>query len=154
MSLNSVFLVRLRVGFVNTPPKTNWNGPLMEWSRGNLGARNDSCRGGIFESARISSKSCELSSDELRSRGMGRARALDEEAAINEYEGPPKEEQVEEKFCTPTENDNIASPSWSKMMWKKNLKVPRWSSDSRLYMFQGKNRIDLPINGSRVPLPI
>ena len=111
MSLKSVFRVRLRVGFVNTPPKTNWNGPLMEWSRGNLGASNDSCRGWMFESVRISSKSCELSSDELRSRGMGRARALDEEAATNEYEVIHKEEQVNEKFCTPTEHNNVSSPS-------------------------------------------
>jgi hypothetical protein len=102
MSLKSVFLERLRCGFVRTPPKTNWNGPLMEWSRGNLGASNDSCRGWMFESSRISSKSCELSSDELRSRGMGRARAFDEEAAIDEYAVIPKLRQVEEKFCTPT----------------------------------------------------
>jgi hypothetical protein len=42
---------------------------------------------------------------------MGLARALDEEAAINEYEVIHKKEQVNEKFCTPTEHNNVSSPS-------------------------------------------
>ena len=61
------------------PPNTNLNGPLIEWSRGSLGDNNDCCRGGMLESARTS---WELSSDELKSRGMGRARALDDDAAM------------------------------------------------------------------------
>ena len=54
MSLNSVFRVRLRRGFVKMPPNTNLNGPLIEWSRGSLGDNNECCRGGMLESARTS----------------------------------------------------------------------------------------------------
>ena len=61
------------------PPKVNLNGPLIEWSRGSLADNNECWRGGMLESARIS---CEFSSDELKSLGMGRARAFDDEAAM------------------------------------------------------------------------
>lgn len=52
---------------------------LIEWSRGSLGDNREYCRGRIFESM---STSWELSSEELKSLGMGLARALDEDAAM------------------------------------------------------------------------
>ena len=79
MSLNSVFRVRLLRGCVRMPPRISLNGPLMEWSRGSLGDNREYCRGRIFESM---STSWELSSKELKSLGMGLARALDEDAAM------------------------------------------------------------------------
>ena len=149
MSLKSVFLVRLRVGFVNTPPRTNWNGPLMEWSRGSRGASNDSCRGWMFESVKISSRSCELSSDELRSRGMGLARALDEEAAINNMNGGQNRSRWKKNSAHPQRT--IMSlvrldPKWWRCHYRVRIAACICSRE--------KNRKDVPWIGNRVSLPI
>lgn len=82
MSLNSVFRVLLFLGWVRIPPKVRLKGPLMEWRRGNLGESREHCLGAIFESG---STSFELSSDELGSRGIGFARAFDDEEAMIKY---------------------------------------------------------------------
>ena len=79
MNLNSVRRVRLRGGLTKIPPSTSLKRPLIECNRGIRGDSKENCRGKVLASSKIS---LELSSEELTSRGKGRARALDEEAAI------------------------------------------------------------------------
>ena len=79
ISLNGIRRVRLREGSTKIPPSTSLKGPLIECRRGIRGDIKENCRGKILGSSRTS---WELSSEELTSRGIGRARALDEEAAI------------------------------------------------------------------------
>jgi hypothetical protein len=79
ISLNGIRRVRLREGSTKIPPSTSLKGPLIECRRGIRGDIKENCRGKILGSSRTS---WELSSEELTSRGIGRARALDKEAAI------------------------------------------------------------------------
>lgn len=128
MSLNAVFRVRLR-GFVKMPPNTNLNGPLIEWSRGNLGANRGSCRGWTLASSRIS---CELSSEELTARGIGRARALDDEAAMTLIVSNQEGKKGGEKHSHPRRPILVHKSVLIQKNSRNITSVPRLSSNTNL----------------------
>ena len=77
----------------------------MKWSfdsLGNLGANKDRLLGAMLAS---SGTSCELASEELGSRGIGLARAFDEEAAMSSLNWEEKKfnKRMEKNSHTPVE---------------------------------------------------